>query len=132
MTLGVRKAEHVAIWAPNVPEWLLLQYATAKLGAVLVPVNTSHTASELDRLLRHSEATTLFLAPRFRGTDFVATLRELVPDLDAAPVGHATFENYPRLRRLFVIGRQRLPGMLRFDDLYDLSAQSQDGDLRRR
>lgn len=132
MALGVRKAEHVAIWAPNVPEWLLLQYATAKLGAVLVPVNTSNTATELDRLLRHSEATTLFFTPRFRGADFVATLRALVPDLDAAPVGHAAFDNYPRLRRLFIIGKQRLPGMLRFDDLYDLSAQSQDGDLRRR
>ncbi len=132
MTLGVRKAEHVAVWAPNVPEWLLLQYATAKIGAVLVPVSTSSKPAELDRLLKHSEATTLFMTPGFRGLDFVASLRELVPELDAAPVGHAAFEYYPRLRRLLVIGRQRLPGMLRFDDLYDLSAQAQEGDLRRR
>jgi len=132
MTLGVRKGEHVAVWAPNVPEWLLLQYATAKIGSVLVTVNTSNKAQELDRLLRHSEATTLFMTPGFRGLDYVATLRQLVPDLDSAPVGHAAFENYPRLRRLFIIGKQRLPGMLRFDDLYDLSAQAQDGDLRRR
>jgi len=132
MTLGIRKGEHVAVWAPNVPEWLLLQYATAKIGSVLVTVNTSNKAQELGRLLRHSEATTLFMTPGFRGLDYVATLRELVPDLDSAPVGHATFENYPRLRRLLVIGKQRLPGMLRFDDLYDLSAQAQDGDLRRR
>ena len=132
MTLGIRKGEHVAVWAPNVPEWLLLQYATAKVGAVLVTVNTSSTAAELDRVLRHSEATTLFLTPGFRGRDYVACLRELVPDLDMAPVGHAAFENLPRLRRLLVIGKKRLPGMLRFDDLYDLSAQAQDGDLRRR
>jgi fatty-acyl-CoA synthase len=132
MTLGVRKAEHVAIWAPNVPEWLLLQYATAKIGAILVPVSTSSKPAELDRLLKHSEATTLFMTPSFRGMDFIAALRELVPELDAAPVGHAAFEYYPRLRRLIVIGRQRLPGMLRFDDLYDLSAQAQEGDLRRR
>jgi fatty-acyl-CoA synthase len=132
MTLGIRKAEHVAVWAPNVPEWLLLQYATAKLGAVLVTVNTSSKATELDRLLRHSEATTLFLAPSFRGHDFVQTLRELVPDLDSAPVGHAAFERYPRLRRLLIIGKKRLPGMLRFDDLSDLSAHAQEGDLRRR
>lgn len=132
MTLGVRKGEHVAIWAPNVPEWLLLQYATAKIGSVLVTVNTSSKAPELDRILRHSEATTLFMTPGFRDLDYVATLRELVPDLDSAPVGHAAFENYPRLRRLLVIGKKRLPGMLRFDDLNDLSAQAQEGDLRRR
>ncbi|HKW45513.1 MAG TPA: AMP-binding protein [Candidatus Eremiobacteraceae bacterium] len=132
MTLGIRKSEHVAVWAPNIPEWLLLQYATAKIGAVLVPVSTSNKPAELDRILRHSEATTLFMVPGFRGADFVQSLRELVPDLDSAPVGHATFENYPRLRRLFVFGRKRLPGMLRFDDLFDLAAQAQEGDLRRR
>jgi fatty-acyl-CoA synthase len=132
MTLGIRKGEHIAVWAPNVPEWLLLQYAAAKIGSILVTVSTSSTASEIDRLLRHSEATTLFMAPSHRGIDFVATLRELLPDLDDAPVGHATFERYPRLKRLLVIGKQRLPGMLRFDDLFDLAAQAQEGELRRR
>ena len=132
MTLGIRKGEHVAVWAPNVPEWLLLQYGVAKVGAVLVTVSTTSTATELDKVLRHSEATTLFLAPGHRGSDFVATLRELVPGLDDAPVGHATFEHYPRLKRLLMIGKQRLPGMLRFDDLFDLAAQTQEGELRRR
>ncbi len=132
MTLGIRKGEHVAVWAPNVPEWLLVQYGLAKVGAILVTISTSSTAHELGRILRHSEATTLFLAPAHRGIDFVATLRELVPNLDDAPVGHATFDEYPRLKRLLVIGRQRLPGMLRFDDLFDLAAQTQEGELRRR
>ena len=132
MALGIRKGEHIAIWAPNIPEWLLVQFAAGKIGAILVPVNTSYRARELEFQLRHSETTTLFLAPGADGVDYPATLREVLPDVDDAPVGHAHFEKIPRLSRLFFIGRQRLPGMLRFDDLFDLSVQTHPDDLGRR
>jgi fatty-acyl-CoA synthase len=132
MALGVRKSEHVAIWAPNIPEWLIIQYATAKIGAILVPINTSYRARELEFSLRHSETTTLIFAADGADAGTVATLREILPDVDSAPVGHGRFEKLPRLMRLLSIGRQRLPGMLRFDDLVDLSAQTHPDDYRRR
>src|SRR5260370_29365982 len=62
MALGVRKAEHVAVWATNVPEWLVLQYATAKIGAILVPISPAYRASELAIVLNLSETTTLFFS----------------------------------------------------------------------
>jgi fatty-acyl-CoA synthase len=132
MALGVRKSEHVAVWAPNVPEWLILQYAAAKIGAILVPVPTSYRARELEFLLRQSETTTLVFAAGSADAGSVATLREMLPDVDSSPVGHGRFEKLPRLMRLLAIGRQRLPGMLRFDDLVDLSAQTHPDDYRRR
>src|SRR5579864_3406945 len=132
MTLGIRKAEHVALWAANVPEWLYLQYATAKLGAILVGIHPSCDADELERVLRNSETTTLLLGAGVEGRNNVELLRSLLPDLDEAPVGHARFEKLPRLQRLLFIGRRRLPGMLRFDDLYDLAAQTHPVDYRRR
>jgi len=132
MALGVRKSEHVAIWAPNIPEWLLIQYAAAKIGAILVPLNTTNRARELEFLLWHSETTTLIFAADNADAEPIATLHELLPDVDSAPVGHARFEKLPRLQRLLTIGRQRMPGMLRFDDLFDLSAQTHPDDFRRR
>jgi len=132
MALGVRKGEHVAIWAPNVPEWPIVQYAAAKIGAILVPLDVECGAGELEFLLRHSETTTLLLAAGSADARMVSVLREILPDVDEAPVGHGHFENLPRFQRLVTIGRQRLPGMLRFDDLFDLSVQIHPDDYRRR
>ena len=131
MTLGVRKAEHLALWAPNVPEWLIMQHAAGRIGATLVPINGGVRARDLEFLLRHSESTTLI----FGGGDvagYAALIREMLPDVDSSPVGHGHFEKLPRLARLIVIGKQRLPGMLRFDDFIDLAAQTHPDDLRRR
>ncbi len=132
MALGVRNGEHVAIWASNVPEWLYLQYATAKIGAVLVTVNTAYRARELEYLLHQSDTTTLFLIRSFKGVDYVETLREVLPDLYNAPVGHATFENLPRLKRIVFIGDARLPGMLLFPDVLDLAPNTHPAELRGR
>ncbi len=131
MSVGVRKGEHVAVWSRNLPEWNLLQFAVAKIGAILVPINASYTANELEFVLRHSETTTLFagLAPE---GEMLATLRRVLPDFEASPVGHGRFEKLPRLARLFSIGPQRLGGMLRFDDLNDLAVQTHPDDYRRR
>ncbi len=123
MALDIKKGEHVSIWASNVPEWLYLQYATAKIGAVLVTVNTAYRAHELEYLLKQSDTTTFFLIRSFKGVDYVKTLREVLPDLDRAKVGHASFETLPRLKRLIFIGEERLPGMLKFSDLYELASQ---------
>ena len=123
LALDIKKGEHVSIWASNVPEWLYLQYATAKIGAVLVTVNTAYRSHELEYLLRQSDTTTLVLIRSFKGVDYVDTLREVLPDLDRAPVGHANFETLPRMRRIAFIGAERPPGMFKFNDLFDLASQ---------
>ncbi|MTH54808.1 AMP-binding protein [Bacillus mangrovi] len=70
MGLGLSKGDHVAVWATNVPEWLLLQFATARMGAVLVTVNTSYQIHELEYLLKQSDAKALFLIDGFKGTSY--------------------------------------------------------------
>lgn len=123
MSLDIKKGEHVAIWASNVPEWLYLQYATAKIGAILVTVNTGYQARELDYLLRHSDATTLFLIRSCKGIDYIRILREVLPDLDSGEAGNTSVERLPKLRRMVLIGDERLAGMLKFSDLLDRAAQ---------
>src|ERR671912_569427 len=76
MAHGVRRGDRVAVWATNVPEWVVLQFALAKIGAILVTVNTSLRAREIEYLLRQSEATTLFTIAGFKGVDYMAELRE--------------------------------------------------------
>jgi fatty-acyl-CoA synthase len=132
IALGVRKSEHVAVWAGNVPEWLLLQFAAAKAGAIVIPIEPAADAQTLESILRHSDATTLFFGSGADDSRFAAQLRSVLPDVDSAPVGHAHFEHLPRLSRLLFIGTVRLPGMLRFDDLGDLAANTHSEDLRRR
>src|SRR5215211_7105134 len=75
MALGVARGERVALWATNVPEWIILQFALAKIGAILVTVNTSLRAHEVDYLLRQSEAGTVITIRGFRDVDYVDMLR---------------------------------------------------------
>jgi fatty-acyl-CoA synthase len=77
IALGVERGERVALWATNVPEWVVLQFALAKIGAVLVTVNTSLRAHELEYLLRQSEAATLITIPGFKALDYLAILDEI-------------------------------------------------------
>ena len=72
----VERGDRVAVWATNVPEWIVLQFALAKIGAILVTVNTSLRAREIEYLLRQSEASTLFTIAGFKGVDYMAELRE--------------------------------------------------------
>jgi fatty-acyl-CoA synthase len=76
MASGVERGDRVAVWATNVPEWIVLQFALAKIGAILVTVNTSLRAREIEYLLRQSETTVLFTIAGFKGVDYLAELRE--------------------------------------------------------
>jgi fatty-acyl-CoA synthase len=81
LKLGVKKGDHVSIWATNVPEWVILSFATAKIGAILVTVNTSYRTSELEYILKQSDSGYLFLVKGFKDIDYMETLYEVVPEL---------------------------------------------------
>ena len=81
LKLGIKKGDHVSIWAYNVPEWVILQFATPKIGAVLVTVNTAYKSSELEYVLNQSDSTTLFMVKSFKDTDYVKTLADVVPSI---------------------------------------------------
>ena len=80
---GIGKGDRVAIWSPNCAEWVLVQYATARLGAILVTVNPAYRSHELDHVLRQSGARLLVASPTFKSSDYRAMAAEVAPDLDA-------------------------------------------------
>ena len=79
--LGIERGEHVAVWATNVPEWPLLEMALAKVGAVMVTVNTNYRSAELEYVLRQGDVSTLFLVPSYHDNSFVDAVYSAVPEL---------------------------------------------------
>ena len=87
MALGVQKGEHVGIWATNWPQWVLTQFATAQMGAVLVNINPAYRAQELQYVLNQADITTLFLTDAVRNCSFVDILAQVCPELSADSSG---------------------------------------------
>ncbi|MBU2601130.1 MAG: AMP-binding protein [Actinobacteria bacterium] len=129
LAMGVRKGDHVAIWANNVPEWVLVQFATAKIGAVLVTVNTSYMSSELEYVLRQSDASTVILVDGFKGTSYSDILYEVVPELSDCAPGALESERLPHLKNVVFIDDQARPGAFRFSDIAGMKAALGDPDL---
>ncbi len=108
MACGVERGERVALWATNVPEWIVLQFALAKIGAILVTVNTALRAHEIDYLLRQSEAATLITIRGFKDVDYIGVLRE---------IGAAGESRLPDLKRVIFIGQDCPDDLMPYDEL---------------
>ncbi|MFW5730087.1 MAG: AMP-binding protein [Desulfonatronovibrionaceae bacterium] len=111
MALGVRKGEKVAIWATNVPHWVAFQFATARIGAVLLTVNTYYKEHEIAYLLKQSECENLVIIDGFRDTDYVQTIYGLIPELKNQPRGYLKSREFPCLRRMIFLGHEKHRGM---------------------
>lgn len=95
LALGIQRGEHVAIWATNVPEWVVLQFAAARMGAVLVNINPAYRAHELRYVLKQSDSVALVLVDRFKSSDYFAMLTEVCPQLGS--------QEFPKLRHVIAI-----------------------------
>lgn len=115
---GIGPYENVAVWATNLPEWLILQFATAKIGAVLVTVNTSYKERDLEYLLRQSDSSALFLMDRFKDYSYVDILNSVVPEIKDSEPGEIHSEKMPHLRTVVTIGEARdFPGIYKLEKL---------------
>jgi fatty-acyl-CoA synthase len=115
VAIGVRPGDRVAVWATNVPEWIVLQFALAKIGAILVTVNTSLRGAEIEYLLRQSETSTLVTIAGFRGVDFLSEL--------------GSIERFPDLARVVFIGGNCADGLIPYESLREVAKRVPEGDL---
>ena len=129
LSLGLRKGDHIAIWATNVPEWLLTLFASAKIGAVLVTVNTSYKIFELEYLLRQSDAKMLVLTDGFRDSNYVEITQELCRGLDKAPTGEYYNPMLPCLKTVIHVGENTPAGMVPFCSLEARAADISDAEI---
>jgi fatty-acyl-CoA synthase len=102
LALGLAKGDHIAVWAANLPQWLLLEMAAAKAGLVLVTINPLLQAAEAEYILKQGDVQALFFMARVRTYDHLATLRTLISP--GARPGEVTSERLPRLRFLCLMG----------------------------
>jgi len=129
LKLGIRKGDNISIWAYNVPEWVVLQFASAKIGAILVTVNTSYKSSELEYILNQSDSTVLFMVRSFKDTDYVATLNEVVPELASSTVGQLSSPKLPFLKMVVFVGDETPAGMLNFERIVEIGREVSDAEL---
>jgi fatty-acyl-CoA synthase len=128
LQMGLGKGDHVAIWASNLPEWVVLQFATAKIGAVLVTINTSYQASELEYILQQSDAKALFMVGAFKGTDYLEVIHRVVPGLQQ---GLAAFEKLPALQTLVFLGDNCPDELFPYARIRETAVQVSAADLAR-
>ncbi len=130
MALGIQKGEKVAVWATNIPLWVCFQFATAKIGAVLLTVNTNYKTAELEYLLKQSDTQNLFIIDRFQDTDYVNTVYELVPELKTCVRGQLSSEKFPFLKRVGFLGPEKHRGMYSMPEIRALSVMVSEADYQ--
>ena len=110
LTFNVVKGDRVGIWSPNCAEWLVVQIATAKIGAILVNINPSYRLHELEYALHQSGCKIVVLAEKSKYSSYVEMMHTLIPELDGD--NEIDCEKFPRLKRIISLGEKNYPGML--------------------
>ncbi len=111
LKLGIKKGERVAIWSTNNYEWVTAQYATAKIGAILVNINPAYRKHELEYVLRESRCKVLMLIESFKSSNYVEMFYEVCPEAQDCWPGHIDSWRFPNLKDIVFIGDKKYPGM---------------------
>lgn len=106
LALGLEKGDRLGIWSPNRLEWVLTQFATARIGVVLVNINPAYRLSELEYALNKVACKALVLAPAFKSSDYLGMIRTLAPELETTERGKLHASKLPHLRHVIVMGEE--------------------------
>ncbi len=132
ISLGVKAGDHVAVWATNVPEWFITFWATTKIGAVLVTVNTAYKIHEIEYLLKQSDTHTLVMIEYCKDINYKEIVQELCPELAALEPGKPLYsKNLPFLRNVVTVGFS-MQGCLTWEQMLSRSSLVPREEVRRR
>lgn len=119
LKLGLKKGDRVGIWSPNRPEWVLTQFATARIGVILVTINPAYRLAEVEYVLNKVACAAVVTAATFKSSDYLEMLQTLAPELAEATPGALAAAKLPALRSVIRVGQDKTPGMLNFDDVVE-------------
>ncbi|MBQ4539561.1 MAG: AMP-binding protein, partial [Alistipes sp.] len=132
ISLGVKAGDHVAVWATNVPEWYITFWATTKIGAVLVTVNTAYKIHEIEYLLKQSDTHTLVMIEFCKDINYKEIIEELCPELKTLEAGKPLYsKNLPFLRNVVTVGFS-MDGCLSYEEMLARSVLVPREEVRRR
>ncbi len=123
LALGLQPGERVGIWSPNNAQWCITQFATAKIGVVLVNINPAYRLNELEYALKQSGCRWLICADTFKTSDYHAMLHELLPELEGSAVGALRSHMLPELRGVISLCDKPVDGMLLWKGLMGMAEQ---------
>ncbi len=129
--LGIAKGQRVGIWSPNRAEWCITQFATAKIGAILVNINPSYRLHELEYVLNQSGCSAIVIAAAFKTSNYTEMLNSLAPELAHCEIGKLQAEKLPELRTVIRMSEDRVPGMLPWPELMALGDRVSEEELQR-
>jgi fatty-acyl-CoA synthase len=121
LALEVKRGEHIGIWATNLPEWVITQFAAAHTGAVLVNINPAYRAHELEYVLNQADITTLLLTDQFKNSSYFDILIGICPELATCPPGELRSARCPKLRYVISLKAEKRPGMWNWEELRQLA-----------
>ncbi len=121
--LGISKAQRVGIWSPNRAEWCITQFATSKIGAVLVNINPSYRLHEVDYVLNQSGCSAIVIAASFKTSNYTEMVTSLAPELEHSEIGKLHAEKLPQLTTVIRMGEDHAAGMLLWSELMALGDQ---------
>ena len=119
MALGVQKEDKVAIWLSNRPEFVICQFAIAKIGAVMVPLNTRYKSHEVKHILKHSDTTTLIVMDEFLGIEFIPIIKEVLSENLHSEKCKLSSKELPLLQNLICIGEKKYDGFMKLRDIIE-------------
>jgi fatty-acyl-CoA synthase len=125
LSLGISQSDRVGIWSPNRFEWLVTQFATARIGAVLVNINPAYRLSELEYALNKVQMKALITAETFKSSNYIEMLRTLAPELDECEAGKLNSAKLPHLKILIKTGATASPGFYTYDQALALKGPAQ-------
>jgi fatty-acyl-CoA synthase len=131
LEIGIGKGDHVGIWATNVPDWLTFMFATSKIGAVLVTVNTAYKIHEVEYVIKQADLKAIAIIDGFRDVSYIETIYELVPELKTQGRGNLRSGNFPHLKSVIFIGQEKHRGMYNTRELFLLGQQSSDQEIHK-
>ncbi len=131
LSIGVKQNDKVGVWATNVPDWSTFMFATAKIGAVMVTVNTSYKSSELEYIIRDADLNTLCIIDGYRDSDYVSMIFDLIPELKTCARGELVSSKFPKLKNVIFIGPQKHRGMYNTHELILLGSYIPDDELNK-
>jgi fatty-acyl-CoA synthase len=125
IALGIEPGDRVGIWGPNSYEWVLTQFATAKIGAILVNVNPAYRLFELEFVLNKVECKAIIAAEKFKSSKYLQMLNALAPEIASCEPGYLRAAKLPQLTTVIRMGEDRSPGMFNFDEICKLGTSAE-------
>jgi fatty-acyl-CoA synthase len=132
LKLGLQKGEHLALWAPNLSEWIITEFAVTKIGAVLISVDTNCQLQQLEYLLKQSDSRSLVMTEGLKGSEYIEVISKLFPEMKDSIPGHLNNPSLPELKNIILISERSTPGMFSWREILEMGKDVPDSLLAER